>query len=898
MGGGIKFRRNNVNIEAYAEVDRENAKLIIYNADTFVINIPFINKQIRTGGKGSFAYDIDEWLARYGRPTELLLALHISTMMPDLTYEIATAEEFNTKVNLGINQVTVNYYVNWTDESGKEWKEQDLMDEFINNLSYAGEDGYIAVPQKYKDGYNRIISRAKSDEEFKLQFYKSCAKSMEANNEDISDESYGGTLKVNVVYAAYKAAKDLDDEAFANELYETYFVDPEDIDEVRQFDDVHTRRWRIKNYMTKGRRSGEGLLEQIGDLIKGWIEELSDVITDRTECTAIVEYGPETDEFGNLKPKRKTLFQHWYSANVQNTLGISDYKFQKLHDLQAEGVEGIEHVQFPYISSVTKHWYYKDFYFPASENGVYYKARTASKMIKYDYVNGETERPLEGFDIMLDALLTAEDGNAVYYQVREPYTEGPNENIVRLFKDNTYYRYDGSPETARQIAIAKAADGDGVAIFQGEDAYVTGDQKEWGELPKKQKASFGTTQDTLSAFSILEGVHTENADWIYRRLKMLLVNLNFYSQAELSEPLKNVLVWLIKSNQDLPRYQPFTEKEIKWDVTKNMDNFGIDINNVEGETIICPGDAEVVSTSGDSITLKFKALSSNTFDFLDYEYAKRFFVIDRAVVEDYTMTISGINVSVGGGEIGRGKELGTAKEKVNVIMQRPDLSIVGEEGDAYEDNIEDYMSQFYTNKHEEELIKRYEDRKPIATDHGGPEGSNSGTPEENPDNEDREEENDDDGLTTENPEPPVGNSIDYVYAKVASEAQANYESALAVASCAANRVDSTRYAGSTMYDVLYAPGQFVGNHSKFISNGKYTGPDVIKKAVDDCMNGIRNHGFTSFRTGTSSEVSFRAGKIKSDTGCSDAQLSNYVRLIGGNNYFNNYNNHYYKEYTK
>ena len=883
FGGGIKFKRNGVDITAYAEIDRENAKLIIYNANTFVIHIPFFNVDLRHGGKGSFAYDIDEWLARYGRPTELFLALHLSTMMPDLTYEIATSEDFNTKVNLGINLVTVNYYVQWTDDSGREWKEQDLMDEFIDNLTYtpeiARED---AFPESYREGYEKIINKAKSDEEFKLQFYKSCVKSMEPNEKKYGHSS--GSYRVNVVYGAYKAAKDLDDEDFANEIRESFYGDPEDM--VTNYENVIGSRWNIKPYMAKGRREDSGIIGRIGDTIKGWIENLADVITDKTECGFINQRGEYEDLFGC-----------WHTATVRNTLGIEDEKFKALHELQAEGVEGIEKVQFPYISSVTKHWYYKDFYFPASENGVYYKARTASKMIKFDYVKGEEERPLEGMDIMLDALLTAENGNAVYYQVREPYTEGPNDAIWDLFVNKKFYRYDGSPETARNIAIAKAAEGDGVAVFQGQSAYVTGDQKEWGELPEKQTASFGNKEDTLSAFSILEGVHTENSDWIYRRLKMLLLDLEVYSKKDIEEPLKNVLMWLIESDVDLPRYEPFNEKTIQWDVTKDINEYGLEIKDVEGQKVICPGDAEVVSASGDTITLRFKALSMDTYNFLKYEYSKRLFRIDRGIIEDYTMTIKGVDLTVSGGDIKRGDPIGIAQEKINVIMQRPDQSLVGQEGDANEDNIEDYMNQFYTNKHEQELKDRYDDRKEIATDRGGPNGGNSGGSYDpaNPDNEDPD-------LQTEYPKPDPGSTeeqLEYVYAKVASEGGGSYESALAVISCAANRVDSSWYSQKTLYDILYANGQFVGNHSKFIKDGKYVGPTCVKQAVDDCINnGIRNHGFTSFRTSKPSTDAARKQKIKSSTGCSDSELHKYCREIGGNFYFNEFGkkDHYYEEY--
>lgn len=114
--------------------------------------------------------------------------------------------------------------------------------------------------------------------------------------------------------------------------------------------------------------------------------------------------------------------------------------------------------------------------------------------------------------------------------------------------------------------------------------------------------------------------------------------------------------------------------------------------------------------------------------------------------------------------------------------------------------------------------------------------------------------------------------LELIWAIVHQEDNGSYEGALAVISCAMNRVDTPRwaYCGSNALSQLKAPGQFCyTNDSHWRS---WLGGNVsahVKLAVDDCLNkGIRNHGYTSFRSTQGSE-----------TGTNGA-------YVGGNYYFN------------
>ena len=104
---------------AYVDIDRDSKQMIVYThalellpAGRFFSRLFFNTDSIKWGNV--FTYDLDNWLARYGRPKELFLAIHLSTMMPDLAYKIATNGEFNTKVNIGMEDINLTFDVNAT----------------------------------------------------------------------------------------------------------------------------------------------------------------------------------------------------------------------------------------------------------------------------------------------------------------------------------------------------------------------------------------------------------------------------------------------------------------------------------------------------------------------------------------------------------------------------------------------------------------------------------------------------------------------------------------------------------------------------------------------------------------------------------------------------------------
>lgn len=107
--------------------------------------------------------------------------------------------------------------------------------------------------------------------------------------------------------------------------------------------------------------------------------------------------------------------------------------------------------------------------------------------------------------------------------------------------------------------------------------------------------------------------------------------------------------------------------------------------------------------------------------------------------------------------------------------------------------------------------------------------------------------------------------LQLIWAIVAQEDNGSYDGALAVITCAMNRVESARWqsCGSNALEQLTAPGQFCYSNDTFWH--QWLGgnvPEYVKQAVNDCLKkGIRNHDFTCFRSTKGSETGANAEQI-------------------------------------
>lgn len=224
-----------------------------------------------------------------------------------------------------------------------------------------------------------------------------------------------------------------------------------------------------------------------------------------------------------------------------------------------------------YISSVTKHWF-RNVYFEGSDSiGV--KSNTK---VGVDNVNESTgeEKPdgIEDYTGEIDETYGSKvqktrkissndnvykqetDGNAKEYtldyegdrtiagidmstvKIKGTYKNGivqtkdavrgvTNKTTKKIF-NKKYYIYDGTVETAKIIQKARKNGNDSI------------------------KRKINPSKDSLNAFTILEETETLDAQFIYRDLKELMIELNYYERSDFDVIEKKILEWPI------PDYTP------------------------------------------------------------------------------------------------------------------------------------------------------------------------------------------------------------------------------------------------------------------------------------------------------------------------------------------------------
>ena len=789
-------------------IDRDKETLTVYtdskprkalNIIGIITGNPELNGLLKTldtlkfGTK--YVYDLSDWTAKYGRPTEMFISLHLATMMPDLVYKIASADEFNTKVDLQFQEATVE----------------------LDDINVKASGGQV---------YNKV-----EIEKSYIQF---------ANNQLLEEDRLYETIE-NVRYERPEH-----DSLIA--LHDAIAEMSNDTDKVERF---------IKSLYNHDLDMPSAAKEVLG--------------SDYGLSNQTVNV-PTTDE--------------------QSTLdGITIKQLQSLMNMLISANTGIQDVDLPYIAAVRKHWFYRDIQFTKSRNnngnGVYNTAAKAKKKLKY--ATTDDDDPLNELDITMDATLTAQNEEGIYYQVNEPITAGPNENIINLFKQK-YYRYDGTIQTAKNIAIAKLIEQDASDeyYFEGEKYTITDADRynyETGKLPQKETPKFGSASDTLSAFSILKNVHTSAADSIYRMLKELATSSEIEGHLEegsLNSDLLKVLLWPIHNGEGTSK--------------KDDNTYGINITDVEGQEVLAPGDGEIISSDGDSITIKFGVLSEELVDLLEYIYKGDFYNINSNIVNGMTMTIKGVNPSASG-TVQRGQTIATASEKVSIVMEHIDKSLVGEENSTTDDNVEDYLSQDYTKEIEDE----YKARKERANNTAGEDADITG-------NTYAEFRNDLENNTgayvdyhpdgnTEIPDKVSDDEMYKIYAIVASEDDSCYEGALAVISTAYNRVYGKRKNEwkkfGDIFGQLTAKNQYYGygssRYHKFMNNEAKI-PEYVINAVDDCMkSGKINTAFDSCnadRDGADKGITANNSQSHLREVGYDKNSTRYIRKIGAQCYFN------------
>lgn len=648
-GSATDYSKGMINITINGQENPETIKLLRaeINRDAKLLRV-----KMGSGGflsQSNYYFNMADWSSRYGKPLELFLSLHLSTMMPDLAYDLATSECFNTKVNIDFQEVDVLYGVSYTHE------DQTANQEQIEREHLRVKWG-IVKPELTGEDFER--------------FYKYV---IEYSKKSTYDKNKG----IDLTYVEYQMNGE----------------DPKEADE--DYEEItETVTTNSTSSSTPSSRSGKGTgggnNKNQGSSQEGNKGQTSGENKNEVTTTTITRRVYKPHKFSGAENPENT----WVLSGVLSNLTINQFK--ALVDLIWEGKEP-QTMYWPRIKNVTNHWYYNEIKF------TYGRAGTAKKTIQYK--PDDNTNALYGVEgITLDASLTSEVG--VYYQLCNPEAVGPNEAIKALFKGGSgelngisftfpgeYYRYDGTRQRAQEIANARAVEINGnTSIFENNPDAV-------GNNPNRRYTFLGQTygqhkitvqkepvvfydvngqnsyKNAYSAFAMLEKADTEEAETSYRCLKELLIYLDYFTEDELKDPMSQVLEWLMPDNLE--------EKN----VTKDANKYGIMISKSLGKKIIAPGNGKVISVNGNTMTIQFSNLDSAILSALQEKYKNELYYIEENSIIDMQMVISGINPSVSeGSNISVGQTIGTAStDEIQVYMKYMDGSIV--------DDVTKYMDQ-------------------------------------------------------------------------------------------------------------------------------------------------------------------------------------------------------------
>ena len=495
--------------------------------------------KIRRGwGANYYEYELDGWTGRYGMPLEFLLSVQIATLKPDLTYEMVTG--FDTDVHILLRDISNNSEIvaAYKTETGKYVTYQQI-DNAIHFSDKASEDersdtlwekilawfddwqltdeelqalADMGLPNDH-DVVKEIVSELKSSNNYDFKTYVPYLSR-------VTDHWYrdvyfvvgadaGDAINYNGIYQDGTTSTGLGSEWWVKT----------DLD----YQSITDEKWTKYETYKDGPRKGEYILyvyeDPSGELKYG--EEFDGTQQEADARGIKVEKHAEKGSINSLYDEglvnEKFSDNVWTAYETANTGGgATDYK--RLYPSEDEST-------------------YK---------GKLYYNEVLSGSVKQvnDAVRRETNPKIK--NMFMSRKYFTYDGTAPkaeeIMQIREKmrnlngsYTTINNDTIPY-----SSYQYGAVPE--------ELLEGDGTKFTinvktEDKDGNVKTEAKEVNL--KDMVSTVSLNQDSLAAFSMLENTHTEDADFIYRDFKELIVELGFFTKEDLTEGTPRLLQWVV-----------------------------------------------------------------------------------------------------------------------------------------------------------------------------------------------------------------------------------------------------------------------------------------------------------------------------------------------------------------
>ncbi len=733
------------------DLDRENLTLTFKNMNGF----------FKTD---VYQYNIDGWAGRYGTPLELLLALHTSTMMPDLVYEFISNENLQTVVNINTQEVKLEVGLKLVGPNG----EADINIGTINDepmpivFKRNKDTGDYGIENKdqiingLKEGIYSVASIKHAFDNFEttLTDFQSSIGETETNRKiaelinTTSLQIYKDSNASDLVFGRYIGTPADIDYAYNNNtrLYnDSISVDYWDGDNIiytYHYESGETRSQQTVAYRLRALPAFENALKNdeiilqeeatssdyprfsenwktrlkteyytifngidiyFENLILGetvtqeqlnygngsyYVDSFNLWVDGLEAPLEFIEYIQQNDLEGASQYEKEGRYNNYKEEWAEEQVsGLNNFMQEIREDLEVQksvsssakklkeilaNEIGLTSTQLdmiydeflvrnpeiktfvPHIQSVIKHWY-KDlvFNYKYTKKGTVFETPYPGENVPnfalfYQFKTLDENYPVQdGEPYVIKGDVVTQNGvksditdvpvDSQTQNLLNDYTLGQGYKTSRkLFTQGYYYQYDGSKETADEIANAKLIEayneGEHIKVYtkngritgvvrddtgsapssnpiittykkngnvlqsaSGADtilkAFVINAPKKYvspvdgtfeqtkesvdsinnalksvGSDIRRKKVNIINNTASLTALSILEGMHSLDADYIYREFKEFLIDLGYYSRAEIEQVETGLLDWFI------PAFTPDEWPPVKDD--ENMLEYG------------------------------------------------------------------------------------------------------------------------------------------------------------------------------------------------------------------------------------------------------------------------------------------------------------------------------------
>jgi hypothetical protein len=505
------------------EMDRDGKQLIVTTEADGV-----------WGVKRKFYYSLDGWTGRYGMPLEFLLSLHLSSMQPDLAYDLV--KQVKTEIKLVGHETDTKVFGGvQTDSDGILTSKQ--LDDKVKELEQQRDAEIAAVnsnselTEEEKESQIAAIRATYDPDIAKYKRWYELAKVLDTTFTTLIPYIY--QVENHWFRDVYFTDNERSDFIVIDDEYEKRTAERWTKYETATIEDSGIDTSDLENTIQYG-ASSDGYAAERSEYTRGGLGD--------------VQYVLYYYRDGNIDDEVKYMYEGRLGTQEDADIDTSLKQVEKDSLHKKAIVESFEYMQADAAPDD-----YEGKLSGFSDRWVAYKEKTNDDLGWKKYVREDGDK----FDNPLNA--SDDEMERVYYKLIiasnviqiEDGQRGPTNALTKkMFSINKYYTYNGTAERARQIDLDRYdwkidENGDDVenpsgTVYNEYKKYMEGDyegskiNKDDDPRDKDLIETFSVSRDSMSAFNILTNMNTIDSDAIYHDFKELIVELDFFDKEELT----------------------------------------------------------------------------------------------------------------------------------------------------------------------------------------------------------------------------------------------------------------------------------------------------------------------------------------------------------------------------